>query len=372
MNEDMNSKRKTCTRTMGILARFVAPYPKEGRAGVPILRMLSATLTLALLANGPTVIAAPRVELEVAGSSSQTAHEWGRALSKVPFSSVRFVGGDDGATAMELSGSAESGTYRIKGVIDSRNQLRLPGGATFRISDRTGMAEWIGALSTVRRQTDGTTRLAFDLSAEQLVSLNEALSGAVVESTLGRSAREVIQDIDRMVLPKIVIDARTSDLIPATEKVAEELSGLSAGTALAAVLRPLGLVVVPDANGGSVRLVVRSVREAKEHWPVGWPAESAAHEHVPKLHEFLKVEIDETPLSETVAALVERLDVPVLYDQNGMARQRIDPDKALVSFPLKRTFYSRILKHVLFQAKLKYEVRLDEAERPFLWISPNR
>jgi len=39
---------------------------------------------------------------------------------------------------------------------------------------------------------------------------------------------------------------------------------------------------------------------------------------------------------------------------------------------LKRTFYSRILKQVLFQAKLKYEVRLDEAERPFLWVSPNR
>jgi len=59
----------------------------------------------------------------------------------------------------------------------------------------------------------------------------------------------------------------------------------------------------------------------------------------------------------------------VLIDHNALARQGIDPAKAAVTLPRSKTTYSLALRKLLFQAKLKYEVRCDEADKPFLWIS---
>ena len=41
----------------------------------------------------------------------------------------------------------------------------------------------------------------------------------------------------------------------------------------------------------------------------------------------------------------------------------------MVTLPRSRTTYSLALKKLLFQAGLKFEVRVDEAGTPFLWIS---
>ena len=46
--------------------------------------------------------------------------------------------------------------------------------------------------------------------------------------------------------------------------------------------------------------------------------------------------------------------------------------QAIVSFPLKRTFYKKALENVLFQARLRSELRVDEAGTPFLWISSTK
>jgi hypothetical protein len=38
--------------------------------------------------------------------------------------------------------------------------------------------------------------------------------------------------------------------------------------------------------------------------------------------------------------------------------------------PEARSYYKKVLSRVLFQAKMKCELRVDEAGTPFLWISP--
>ena len=43
--------------------------------------------------------------------------------------------------------------------------------------------------------------------------------------------------------------------------------------------------------------------------------------------------------------------------------------KKTVSHPQHRTSYSIALRKMLFQAGLKFEVRVDEAGKPFLWVS---
>jgi len=43
-----------------------------------------------------------------------------------------------------------------------------------------------------------------------------------------------------------------------------------------------------------------------------------------------------------------------------------------VSYPSRKTFYEKLLDRLLVQADLKKEVRVDEAKKPFLWVSPKR
>ena len=153
--------------------------------------------------------------------------------------------------------------------------------------------------------------------------------------------------------------------------MADELQGLSAGTALAAVLRPLGLVLVPQKQpDGQVKLWITDVRRVAVSWPVGWPSQKPPRETLPDLFTFLNVEIQDTPLAEWLEQISGRLKAPLLFDHNGMARQKIDVSRVNVSLPPGRTYYQKILDRLLYQAKLKCELRVDEAKKPFLWISP--
>jgi len=154
------------------------------------------------------------------------------------------------------------------------------------------------------------------------------------------------------------------------DELAEELSAVSCGTALAYTLRPLGLCLVPRPAG--VRGVEYTIVEARpnvEPWPVGWEPEKPDREVLPGLYEFLSVNVQGVPIMQVLGAVGKRLKVPVLLDYNAMARHGVEPEKALVNLPQSRTTYSLLLRKTLFQAGLKSEVRIDEADQPFLWVT---
>ena len=110
------------------------------------------------------------------------------------------------------------------------------------------------------------------------------------------------------------------------------------------------------------------VRDAKEHWPVGWPPKGNPGETLPELFKFLKINIGDAPLSEAITAIAGRVKVPVLYDHNSLARIRADLSTK-VSLTETNVFYARALDRLLSQARLRYEIRVDEANKPFLWIT---
>ena len=45
---------------------------------------------------------------------------------------------------------------------------------------------------------------------------------------------------------------------------------------------------------------------------------------LPTLFKFINVEINERPLSEALAALQERIQIPVLLDHNALAKHAVD------------------------------------------------
>jgi hypothetical protein len=194
---------------------------------------------------------------------------------------------------------------------------------------------------------------------------------AIAFKTKDKLVREVVKQIVEATPATVEIDASAQTLIAGNEQVLDELQGLSRGTALAAVVRPLGLVVVVTGQGkrvGGLRVTQPAGQE--EAWPMGiaptaaMPPDKAA----PTLFKFINVEINERPLAEALAALQDRIQIPVLLDHNALAKHEVDMNTP-VSFPAKKTFYKKIVDDLLHQAMLRSELRLDDADKAFLWIT---
>lgn len=332
-------------------------------------RIFAMAIATAVVCPLVCCAAEPRVELDVVTEQEFVGTQtraWSDLLNQAGFSSVRIKSGK-GEPSMQTTGSATSPSYRVVGVLTSGNQLLLPKGR-FGLGDRGGIEAWLRKLREGGEDAINIKPVAFGLLPKQLVAVHEVLKVPVQDSTLGKPPREVAKGIaDRLSL-KFVSDDLGQRALASDEPVADELQGLASGTALAAILRPLGLVIFPEKNGSDVRLRITASRNAKEHWPVGWPPKGNPSETLPDLFKFLTVEIEKTPLSETLTAISGRVKAPLLLDHNALAREQIDLTKK-VTLPKSSTFYSRALDLALAQAKLKYELRVDEADKPFLWIT---
>jgi len=336
-----------------------------------------ASIVFAFVVAGRSLaMAGPPVSFELitdGGFPVSGAQRWIEALKDLDQSGLRIRSGRPGdKTEVTNRGTEESPSYHVVGILMANNQLALPY-AKFSLSDRAGIAKWIEKL-----QDDGidgltTSKAAFGLTADELVEFDKQLSTPINFDTKGIRAGDVARKIVQSLAMESSVTTDARRAFARNETVLDELNGLSAGTSLAATLRPLGLVLSPDKpRGGKVRMVISDVREVTESWPIGWPPQAEPRQAAPKLYEYLTVEIKETALSEAINAIQGRVETPFLFDHNGMAREQIDVTAVKVSFPKKRVQYLRVLDQVLFQAQLKSEVRLDEAGQAFLWISPRR
>lgn len=335
--------------------------------------VLIATTQLIAAAGFPHVVlaAGPRVNLEVATTPDfppTQIRKWSELLGKLELGSVRIRGGNgNDAAEIKVLGKEDSPTYQVVGLLTDDGTLVLPKGR-FALSDQTKLEQWFAKLRDGGIEGVTVKPAAFGLLPTQLVAVHEALAVPVAFSTKNQAPRDVAKRIADSLTLKFITDVAGQRALAADEPVADELQGVTSGTALAAVFRPLGLVFVPEKSGSDVRLRIADSRAAREHWPVGWPPKGNPQQTLPDLFKTLNVEIAPIPLTEALPAIQERLKVPVLLDHNSLARHEIDL-ASKVELPKTNTYYDRILDRLLAQAKLKYELRIDEADKPLLWIS---
>jgi len=342
----------------------------------PATSALAGLILLAALAGLPTAATAQeaRVELELVmepGFPTDQARKWVAMLDKAGITGVRIRGGNVGdGVQLDPTGTAERPSYRVTGILTLDEKLMLPGGK-FTANDVAGISRWLAKLKEGGSEGLTSRPAAFGLTPTQLVATHEALAGKVSVSTKGQPPSDVVEKIGAALKLKLATDASALAALEACDPLGDELLGLSHGTALAAAVRPAGLVMVPVKVGGQVELRITSSKSVKESWPIGWPLpeEKSPKDVVPDLLKFIPVEINDTPLSEALSAIGGRLNVPMVIDYNALARQRVDLATKKVTLPKAKTFYSSILKKLLFQAGLTYELRLDEANQPFLWIT---
>jgi len=321
-------------------------------------------------------VAAPRVTFGLvteAGFPFGGEQRWINVLKNLDQSGIRIRTGRVGdKVEVTNRGTAASPSYHVVGILSATNKLELTG-AVFSLADGAKIAQWFDKLREGGVDGLTATPVAFGLTPDQLVGFHDMLANPIAFKTKGVRAGDVARKIVSTLRVPFSVTSQARRGFSRNEAILDELNGLSAGAALAATLRPLGLVLSPRKTAaGKLELLISDVREVEESWPVGWPPEVPEHKAAPELYERLPAaEIADRPLSEAIEAIGSRLETPFLFDHNGMAREQIDPAAKNVTFKRKeRVAYLRVLDNVLFQARLQSEVRLDEAGKPFLWISP--
>lgn len=336
-------------------------------------RLLCTVTMLSCLLVPAVGWAVPLVSLELAtepGFPLGGERKWLTVLKDSKLSNIRFRSLRSGVTLeIKNRGTERSPNYVVTGVLTARNTLRLPG-VEFRYGERAAISRWIEKLKADGIEGVMAQTGPFGLTKKQLVQVHQSLTGKVDFSTRGLKSSEALGRITTGLQLRVTHDPSARLALAGEEAVADELQGLSRGTALAIVLRPLGLVLVPEKpSGKDVRLLITRSDQAKEFWPIGWPPQKNPGLTMPALFKKLEVEIDDVTLAAALAAIAPRVKSPFIFDYNSIARDRIDLDRVKVNVPVGRTYYKNILDRVLSQARLYCEIRVDEANTPFLWIS---
>ena len=264
-------------------------------------------------------------------------------------------------------------SVRVVGVLDG-TKIRLPG-KSFSTRDAAGIRDFIQQLRDDGADVAMADKKAFGLTSEQLVTVYEVLSAEVSIATQGQPSNEVV---NRLVegLQNDVIVSRQARAALDTTAILEDYQGLSTGTALAGILRPLGLVLTPQRpQGQALQFQIAMSDEVEEHWPVGWPVETPPIDAAPALFEKLDdVAINRFALKDALDAIQGRVEIPFLYDQNSLARAGVDLNELQVTLVRKRMMYYTVIRKLVSQNKpsLSLELRKDENDKPFLWIAPSQ
>jgi len=337
----------------------------------PIQRLIFPALPILFVASTTVALAAGQVQLELVtdqGVSITAQQQWLRQLAEAGVSGFRIrVRQPSDQPKIETGGTPQAPIYQVTGVIVSDNEVVVPG-KRFRLNNLVPLRQWLDELAQQGPAENRAPTDSFGLELEQFQRLHDDLAQPLGFSTAGMGRLAVLEKIAGQLKHPLRIDRQR---LGATDedKVSEELSKVSCGTALAGVLRPLGFCLVLHRGAGQGEYAVMASAPDLKAWPVGWKPDKPDRELVPGLYEFLNVNVQGVAVTKVVEAVGTRLELPVLWDQNALARHGVEPEQAIVNLPNSRTTYSLMLRKVLFQAKLKSELRIDEAGQPLLWIT---
>jgi len=203
-----------------------------------------------LLLTVTSLEAAPLVEMELitgGNFAAREAHDWIKTLAELGIRDVR-IRGAQGREKPEIRnvGSEDRPRYKVVGILERGGQMYLPGGK-FSQRDAAKLKTYIQNLQADGIEGVTAPRSAFGLTPSQLSELNEALSAPITVKTKGAELGEIVQNIVSRLTIDVYLPRSSMAALDEADPFGDEMQGLSAGTALAAVLRPAGLIAVPPA-----------------------------------------------------------------------------------------------------------------------------
>ena len=247
-----------------------------------------------------------RVSLELVsqdGIPINAAQQWNQLFADLGVSNIRIHAGNGAAVevGVEKRGNKDAPVYDVVGMIKTDNTSVLPGGK-FTVNDTARLKKWLADLSTDGAEGVTQPRQVFGLMRSQLVEIDDELKKPLAQATEKVTADKAVGQVAAGLGHKLEIDAAGQQALAAAT-IEENLLGVSQGTALAAMLRPAGPGLRPRAAGGGAVYRVFKPATGRESWPVGWKADQPDQKVAPEMFtKFINVEIDETPVTEAVAA----------------------------------------------------------------------
>ena len=343
-------------------------------------RGILLAVTVLVAAQAARSVAAPtpaRIDVELvteAGVPPTAAQQWYQVLTDLKVSNLRVRSADNADQPAIISGGRpEAPSYKVVGIISRGGDLILPGGK-FRTADQAQLGQWLARL---RREgpdrARGGPRLPYGLTKEQFAQVYEDLSRLIPFSSKGVKPADFVHRLADLVRYPLSGEAGSAARLDRAEPIDVELRGMTAGTALAYTLDGLGLALVPrlDARRQPTYMIT-PMREKQERWPVGWPPRDPRRELVPTLFDNVDVELDDVELSRILTAVGDHVAAPILIDRAALRSEKIDLAKTKVSMPAKRSMYEIVLRKILVPHHLTHDVLLDEADKPFVWITSTR
>ncbi len=336
------------------------------------IKVMTWLLAGGMLLAASIAQAALPIDLEVAAEQEApfgAMQEWGRVLAEMDLARVRLRGarGDD-KPGIETTGEGAAAHYNVTGLLTRGDVLVLPGGK-FSQSDRARLKQFFQELPT-RAAEAGVEHGAFGLPIPQLKELLEDLETAVEQSTKGQRPEAVVAAITAQIKTPVGINPTARAVLRDAKPMDVEFKGMASGTALAAVLRAANLGLLPEhATGKAVALRVAPLAADEESWPVGWKPQTSPSRVAPAMYKYTTVEIEGYSLAKALEALAPHMGVPLVFDERTLAARHIDPAAVKVKFAAGKTYIRRAVDSILSQARLAGELRVDEAGRPFYWMT---
>ena len=315
--------------------------------------------------------------IQLEGASMEYPHTWGRELIRTDAPAVQFRNQRPGdAVSITESGTEASPVWKVIGTMDAYGTILMPDGQRFRCGDAAGLATWIrelpGKMKAKKQAANAPVQGDFGLSAPLMQQMLADLKQNLNEETAGLFPVDILQKCARGLSAPFKISPAQVAALKELDPIDEELSSLSKGTIMAYVLRPAGLALVPRESNGRLYYSIETGQKNVKPWPIGTKVDKLEAEVLPDILKKIPTNMRAVPLRDAVDSISERIDVPMLYDLNAMARYGIDLDTAKVTVSAEKITYLSLLNRVLRTHKLKAELRMDENGEPFFWVTTTR
>lgn len=340
-------------------------------------RVLLSLLFLALVL--PCVYAdVVQVEIiQLDGASMEYPHTWGRELVRTDAPGVQFRNQRSGdAVSITEAGTEVMPVWKVIGTMDAYGNILMPDGSRFRCGDAAGLATWIrelpGKMRAKKQAENAPAQGDFGLPIPLQQQLLSDLKQNLQEETAGLTPVEILQKCAHGLSASFKISPAQVRALKELDPIDEELSSLSKGTIMAYVLRPAGLALIPRQSNGQLYYSIETGQKNVKQWPIGTKVDKLEAEVLPDILKKIPANMRAVPLRDAVDSISERIDVPVLYDLNAMARYGIDLDTAKVTVSSENITYLTLLNKILRTQKLKCELRMDENGEPFFWVTTTR
>ena len=244
----------------------------------------------------------------------------------------------------------------------------------FRRSDVVKLGEWIRELKTYGAQGAPEDAPLWGLQKAEFLKLQTELRKPVSAETLGRPMTEALSSLD---LPLYYPLAFSSDAARILQQESlttrNELQQVAKGTALAILLREMNLAFEPKRlPNESIVLNVDLASEIVKSWPIGWDPTPLGLTRIQLAKDFYvptNVEVPQKSMNAYLDEMSAAVNLPVFVDGLAIDSLSLNFDEVLVSYPRAHTSWSISLRTLLSKMKLTQELRIDENDRPFLWIT---